>query len=92
MICVIQGKANWGGGGDGQILFSYAPALLEMGDFDSRPNHYTENDIYYLEICTLNEMCSNRDELFRANVGDPFFCRFDQAQWGRAKRDLLALG
>ena len=92
MMCVIQGKACRGGGGDGQIVFSLAPATLDMEDFDSRPGWYTENDIYYLEVCTLNEMCSNRDELFTAEVGDSFFCKLDRQQWQQAKRDMMALG
>ena len=92
MICVIQGKANWGGGGDGQIVFSLAPSLLDLDDFNSRPSWYSENDIYYLEVCTLNEMCSNRDELFASQVGDPFYCQWDERQWRQAKQDMMALG
>ena len=92
MVCVIQGKANWGGGGDGQIIFSIAPSDLDIEDFDSRVGWYSENDIYYLEVCTLNEMCSNRDELFAAKVGDPFFCKFDLRQWRKTRQDLTRLG
>lgn len=92
MVCVVQGKACWGGGGDGQILFSIAPSMLDMADFDSRQGFYSENDIYYLEVCVLNEMCSNHDELFTKAVGEPFFCKFDRQRWLRAKREMLALG
>ena len=49
MVCVVQGKASWGGG-TSEILFTYAPAMLDINDFNSRPNWYIENDIYYLEV------------------------------------------
>ena len=91
MICVIQGKANWGGGGDGQIIFSLAPSNLDMRDFNSREGWYSENDIYYLEVCTLNEMCANRDELWTLKMGDPFFCQFDSAEWQQTRWDMMAL-
>ena len=92
MVCVIQGKASWGGNGDPTILFSLAPKNVDTVDFDSRPNFYSENDIYLLEVCTLNEMCSNYEEIFTIQVGAPFRCQFDQDRWRQAKQDLLALG
>lgn len=92
MVCVIQGKACWGGGGDGKIIFSLAPSQLDLTDFDSRPGWYSENDIYYLEVCTLYEMCRNRDELFTLAKGDPFFCDFDNQGWQDYKRSMMAMG
>lgn len=50
MICVIQGKACWGGGGSGEIIFTLAPNLLELANFEANDNGYSENDIYYLEV------------------------------------------
>ena len=32
-----------------------------------------ENDIYYLEVCVLNEMCKNRDEIFTKEHGESFY-------------------
>ena len=92
MICVIQGKGSWGGNGDPTIIFSLAPMTVDTVDFDSRPSFYSENDIYLLEVCTLNEMCSNYEEIFSIDVGAPFLCQFDERRWLQAKRDLLALG
>ena len=92
MVCVIQGKACWGGGGDGQIIFSMAPMMLDMAEFNSRDVFYSENDIYYLEVCTINEMCSNNHEIWSVKVGDPFFCKFDPQKWNRLKNDLMRIG
>ena len=54
--------------------------------------YYAENDIYYLEVCVLNEVCANNLEIFTAEVGDHFHCQFDEARWGAFKSDMLALG
>ena len=36
---------------------------------------YAENDIYYLEVCVLSEICANSDEMWRAAMGDTFRCQ-----------------
>jgi len=94
MICVIQGQANWGGGGSGDIVFTMSPSMLDMDreGFNDRQGFYSENDIYFLEICTLNEMCSNYEEMFSAAVGDTFRCKFDRERWMAAARDMRQLG
>jgi len=91
MICVVQGKATWGMDGDGEIIFTYRPSLLDIDDFNSRPGYYIENDIYYLEVCVLSEMCSNHEEIFKLGVGESFYCQFDPARWvatGQALSEL----
>ena len=87
-----RGQANWGGGGSGDIIFTLAPNMLMMDDFNTRPTWYSENDIYFLEVCTLNEMCTNNEDIFKAEVGDTFRCQFDRSKWDRLARDLQSLG
>jgi len=91
MICVVQGKACWGGGGSGEIIFTIAPNMLDIDDFNSRPDSYVENDIYYLEVCVLNEMCSNHNAIFERNAGESFFCKFDPVRWAAAGEVLRQL-
>ena len=91
MMCVINGKGSYGGGGTGEIVFTYAPNNLWMDDFNSRPWSYIEDDIYYLEICVLNEMCSNYEELWEIGVGESFFCKFDSERWSAAAAALRSL-
>ena len=55
-MCVVQGKASWGGGTK-EIIFTYAPAMLDIDDFNSRPTWYIENDIYYLEVRLAMATC-----------------------------------
>jgi len=51
------------------------------------PGSYSNDDIFYLEVCLFSKICSNNDELFRLKVGDPFHCRVSE----RGFRDLQAL-
>ena len=89
MICIIQ---QAGAGGDGSIIFSFAPSELDMTDYAYSQWGYAENDIYYLEVCTLNEMCSNYEEIFMLKVGDKFHCKFDPVRWANYGREMRILG
>ena len=40
------------------------------------------------QVCTLSEMCANSAELFRLNVGDPFYCDFDAAKYDDMQKAL----
>lgn len=90
-MCGIMKRLPHGGGGDGSIVFSLAPHNLDFTGY-SDTFAYSENDIYYLEVCTLNEMCSNRNDLFGARVGDRFWCQFDKQAWLRFGREVMELG
>lgn len=91
MFCATQGKLP--GQGDGRILFSLAPKDLDVTDLEENKlprccGDYAEDDIYYLEVCTLNELCANNDQLFSLNVGDPFYCAFDPLRYQEMQRVL----
>ena len=85
--------------GSGQILFAIAPKDMDI-DLLHRKKHppnvqgwtccgaFAENDIYYLEVCTLSEMCANSDELFSLEVGDPFHCQFDAEKYAALQKTL----
>ena len=34
-------------------------------------------DTYFFEVCYFNQVCANRDGLWRLGVGESFFCDFD---------------
>ena len=42
-------------------------------------------------MCTLNEMCSNNEDIFKAEVGDTFICDFNYIKWMTIKTDLIAM-
>ena len=48
--------------------------------------------VAYLEVCVLSAICSNRNELFQANRGSLFRCRFDKAGYAKLQQQLLQWG
>ena len=67
------------------MIFSLAPKDLDLAPFYQKggtgtpqgDGYYSENDIYYLEACVLNEICANRRELFSVERGARFRCEYD---------------
>jgi len=93
MFCATQGKLHGQGQAGGQIIFSLAPKDLDVELLNDNLlprccGDYAENDIYYLEVCTLNELCANTDELFTVDIGDPFYCKFDTDRYQELQRVL----
>jgi hypothetical protein len=50
---------------------------------------YATDDIYFLEICLLNQLCTNNHELFELEVGQFFVCQLDEARFWELKEILL---
>lgn len=100
MTCAVKGRlafpwkekgANPNGG---EIIFSLAPKDLDLHPFNQGTyprccGDYAENDIYYLEVCVLSEMCANSDEMWRLNVGDTFRCELSETKWRSMRQALL---
>lgn len=75
MMCAVRGALP-GQEGSRRLVFSKAPNTLERvedigGGSRSR---YGVADVFYLEVCLLNHVCNNRDELFATGRGDGFEC------------------
>ena len=45
--------------------------------------------VYYLEVCVYSQMCSNREELFRLNIGDVWRCEMDQVGYNELREWVL---
>ena len=93
MFCVIHGRLpryGEGGVGNRQIIFTFAPAMINMEGYSDGMYGFEENDIYPLEVCLLNEACANGDEIFNTEVGQPFVCELDVAKWLAAAREIQA--
>jgi len=88
MMCVLQRKV---GSAQGEIVFSLAPGGLEMDVFMMDPDNFAENDVYFLEVCILSEVCSNNQELFAADVGALFVCKFDRSRWDALARAMAGM-
>ena len=51
---------------------------------------YTNDDIFFLEVCLFNEMCSNTDALFNVRSGEDFVCEFSTAGFAQLQALLLS--
>jgi hypothetical protein len=69
--------------------FSIAPGQLDVRVF-GRPTaqcgaecelSYSVADVYYAEVCVLNQVCTNGAALFGLRVGELFECAFDVARF-----------
>ena len=53
--------------------------------FPHTPCRYASGDIFYMEVCWYDQLCSNRDELWALNAADPWHCEMN---W-RSYQELL---
>ena len=51
---------------------------------------YTLDDIFYLEVCLLNEVCTNSDAMFELEAGQAFECDFDVAAYRELQNVLTS--
>lgn len=50
---------------------------------------YATDDIFFLEVCLFNQMCSNGEEMFSLGIGEGFQCDFSIARFAELRRLLL---
>ena len=50
----------------------------------------TTDDIYYLEICLINEICENGADVFKTDGGQAFRCKFSDTRF-RALQEIPRL-
>jgi hypothetical protein len=56
---------------------------------DSCGNADATDDIFFLEVCLFNQICSNGHELFRLQIGQHWQCHFDEERFDELKRILV---
>lgn len=49
---------------------------------------YTNDDIYFLEVCLYNQICENNEALFAVRRGEDFRCRFSRDRFNELERIL----
>ena len=54
-----------------------------------RPLGYSLPDIFHLEVCIFNQICTNGHKLFALNVGEPFVCDFSHERFAALAAQLL---
>jgi len=82
--CLMQGMLP--GQVANEAQFARAPKWLNLAEFWSPLDPcrtgdcnlgFATSDVYFWEVCYFNHACSNREELFRMDVGQTFTCEFD---------------
>ena len=64
--------------------------VASNGTVARRPRAYTISDIFHLEVCLFNQVCSNGHALFELKVDEPFVCEFSHARFEALAKVLLA--
>ena len=51
---------------------------------------FATDDIFFLEVCTFHQICSNGEELFSLRHGEPWTCQLSASGFEKLKQMLLA--
>ena len=51
---------------------------------------YSNDDIFFLEVCFYSQVCANNDELFRLDDGEPFHCAVSEEGFGHLQRLVVS--
>jgi hypothetical protein len=71
------------------IQFATPPNTLTLDQLDgAKTDGYKMEDVYFLELCVLNEICANGAEIFSFEPKDRFQCEHSAVRFD-AFRDLL---
>lgn len=104
-LCAAKGALP--GQIDGTIMFAFPPKDLKIeghgGDFPLGEcgsyapmgcpgNGYASQDIFYLEVCLYDQVCSNRVDLWELEAGDPWKCELDYDGFVELRTWLLGGG
>lgn len=105
-LCALSGRLP--SQPDGTIRFANAPRQLDVEPLArqekpcaqspspsmgaKRRNGFSLPDIFHLEVCILNQVCTNGEGLFKLNAGEPFKCEFSHARFEALAEVLLAGG
>ena len=72
-----------------RIEFATAPGSLPIDDLQNdKTDQYRMEDVLYLEVCILNELCANNQRLFALQAGEGFLCESSRKKFD-AFRDLM---
>jgi hypothetical protein len=87
LACATEGKLP-GQAGDKAVRLATAPKALRVEPLNYHDGQNDEEDrraypvrnVFYLEVCLLNELCANRTALFTVDAGAKFECKLDKSR------------
>ena len=102
-LCAATGRLP--GQDEAKMNFAFAPKELEEEWFEKPTSHptypcnewwcpdtvYTVGDVFFAEVCVLQQVCRNSDRLFAVERGETFVCDLDAVRFAAlAKKMQLA--
>jgi hypothetical protein len=83
LLCATRGKLP---GGNNTIYFAVAPGSLRNDDgaLLNRGGWYHSGMVFFLEVCLLQTVCRNGEELLNLQRGQPFVCDVGDAAYREA--------
>jgi len=99
-MCAVMGRLP--GQRSPTIVFAQAPNTLDTGGRrplgrcggwspeGCGPHAYSNDDIFFLEVCTYSLVCKNRDEFFRLKDRVNFHCEIDEAGFRKLQSYVTA--
>ena len=96
-LCAARGELP--GQSERTVIFSFAPKDLTtkgsgrnaLGSCTSYApmgcpdDGYASQDIFYMEVCLYDQICANRDDLWRLRAGQPWHCDLDRGAFLQLK-------
>lgn len=74
------------------IQFATPPNTLTLDELDgAKMDGYRMEDVYYLELCVLNEICANGADIFSMEPNDGFQCEHSAERFDAFRDLMLAL-
>ena len=92
-MCAAMGKLP--GQRSPTVIFAKAPSTLNTrvgrplgrcggwAPHGCPPIGYSNDDIYFLEVCMYSMACTNNDELFSVRAEQPYHCKVDETGFRR---------
>mmetsp|Transcript_14792 Transcript_14792/g.41369 ORF Transcript_14792/g.41369 Transcript_14792/m.41369 type:complete len:462 (-) Transcript_14792:40-1425(-) len=74
------------------IQFATPPNTLKLEDLDGRKmDGYKMEDVYFLELCVLNEICENGASIFGMEPEDEFRCEFSPERFDAFRTLMMSM-
>ena len=83
---LLPGQNNKG------IVFAAPPGSLFVRDLNANKlDGFTMEDVFYLELCTLSELCSNGADIFALEANEAFFCDTSEPRFTALGETLMGM-
>ena len=90
IACAARGLLP--GQGNKGVVFTAPPGSLFTRDLHANKlDGFTMEDVFYLELCVLSELCSNGADLFSREANEPFLCETSESRFTALGETLMGM-